>query len=326
MTVRWKAVKRLLPRVRRRAAGLRRRVRRLAAGLRRRVRRLAIGLPRQTIRLVSPMLDRIAAAVAMMPRPSRPTCVYVLLSAGSESVSSRATRTIRAAATARIPVEVHLLDLDPTAVDAQARGLAGIAPEAVARCFWREAAPAGVGAAPRQSTMGLTPGPIPGPVPGTWQTGYFQIGRPVLSIIESGEATFVDHYDMHGRPMQRDEIDSAGALVRIVDLHPVTGLDATYRYLDANGRCWLSVWVTPSGEPGPAQQYWPAPREFPSLRSAQAEWVREQIVGAVRPKIIAIGAAAEDVETLVNRRGAANGASRSRHRTSPGASSRAAAP
>jgi hypothetical protein len=280
------------------------------------VRWLAAGVRRQTIRLVNPMLDRIAAAVAMMPRPSRPTGVYVLLSAGIESVSSRATRTIRAAAAARIPVEVHLLDLAPTAVDARARGLTGMVPEAIVRCFWREAAPGGAGLTPRQPTVGLTPGPIPGPVPGTWRTGYFRTGRPVLSIIESGEATFVDHYDMQGRPIQRDEIDSAGALVRIVDLHPVTGLDATYRYLDANGRCWLSVWVTPSGEPGPAQQHWPTPREFPSVRAAQAEWVSEQIVGAVRPKIIAIGAAAKDVETLVNWRSVTNGGNRSGHRAS----------
>jgi hypothetical protein len=157
MTVRSRTVKWLLPRLRRRAARVRRRVRWLAAGVR-----------RQTIRLVNPMLDRIAAAVAMMPRPSRPTGVYVLLSAGIESVSSRATRTIRAAAAARIPVEVHLLDLAPTAVDARARGLTGMVPEAIVRCFWREAAPGGAGLTPRQPTVGLTPGPIPGPVPGTW--------------------------------------------------------------------------------------------------------------------------------------------------------------
>ncbi len=92
---------------------------------------------------------------------------------------------------------------------------------------------------------------------------------------------------------------------RIVDLHPGTGRAVTHRYLTGDGTCWLSVWVDPEdGTPGRAFQHFPAARAYPSLRAAQADWVRDVISPTSRPLLIAGDGSGEEVLRAVNRIGA----------------------
>jgi hypothetical protein len=240
--------------------------------------------------------------VKMLAGRAQRTGVYVLVSgADAERPSPAFGRGIRAAVEARIPVELLVLDFPPEAAASAAVAQTEIPADIPVRCFWRAEAPGGT--APRHSTAMLTPGPVPKrPCGGMWQTGYFRAGLPVFAVAESGGTTTIDHYGLGGVPLQRHEIDALGRLVRIIDLHPATGRDATHRYWNADGECWLSVWVDPDdGDLGPTQQYRPRPREFPSLRSAQAHWVVEQMARTTRPRVLTTGNAAEEVAKLVTR-------------------------
>ncbi|MGH3516723.1 MAG: hypothetical protein ACRDQ7_04790 [Haloechinothrix sp.] len=256
-------------------------MRKLARRARRRLRRLS---------------GRARLVVSVLTASARRDSLYLLVSGSpADGLSPALVRTVRAAVTVRIPVEVLVLDFVPGGAESVPAEL----PAAVSvRRFWREAAPDGGGAAPRQATAPLPREPVP--VGEEWRTGYYRAGRPVLALRESEGATLVEHYGHAGVPVRRVEIDGRGTLVRIVDLHPATGRDVTHRYLDSDGECWLSVWVDgEDGTLGPTQQHRPHLREFESFRAAQAEWVAEQMARAARRRVVAVGRGAEQVAALV---------------------------
>lgn len=223
---------------------------------------------------------------------------YIVVSGGRKATVVGAARSARVAAGLRVPVELLVLDFSPKVdIDSVLAGL----PETVeVRRFWRDAAPGGGGASPRHAVGSMVPTQVPGPRAGTWRTGYFQEGKPVLSLSEHGPATAVEHYGRAGRPVCRDELDGHGALVRITDLHPDSRTAVTHRYLDSTGECWLSVWIDPAdGSYGRTQQHAPRPREFRSLRAAQADWVGERVAGTTRARVLAAGAVGRAIARMI---------------------------
>lgn len=215
--------------------------------------------------------------------------VWLLLS-GSEPVSPWYARRLRSAAEHRAGAAVLVLDFVP--------GVTGLPASLPARRFWLDAAPGGGGSAPRYSTADCSAGKVAGPDE-SWRNGYYRDGKPVLTITEHGDATIVEEYDGSGEPVRREEIDQDGKLIRLVDLHPADGREVTHRYLNADGECWLSVWVDPErGTLGRTQQHRGDVREFPTLRAAQASWVAGQISGPT-PRILVSGGGAQQVAELV---------------------------
>lgn len=230
---------------------------------------------------------RVVASLVGARIRGRP--VWLLLS-GSEPVSPWYARTLRSAAEHRAGAAVFVLDFVP--------GVTDLPDRLPARRFWLDAAPGGGGSAPRYSTVGCIEGKVGGPDE-TWRNGYYRDGKPVLTITERGGATIVEDYDGFGEPVRREEIDQDGKLIRLVDLHPSDGREVTHRYLNADGECWLSVWVDPEdGRLGRTQRHRGDVREFPTLRAAQAAWVAGQISGPT-PRILVSGRGAEEVAELV---------------------------
>ena len=186
-------------------------------------------------------------------------------------------RSIQAAAAADIPVGLLVLDYDPR-VDAQLRTLLdeGVLPARVAlHRFWRDAV-----------------------VDSAWSAP--------TTVSGTAAGTSVEHFNASGALIRRDEIDHVGQLVRIVDLHPVTGREVTHRYQTGDRACWLSVWVNPEHETlGRTYRHLPRTRAFPSLPAAQADWVRQVISTTSRPVLVAGDRPAEDVIRQVSRVGSA---------------------
>ncbi|SNR76946.1 hypothetical protein SAMN06265360_11856 [Haloechinothrix alba] len=254
------------------------------------VARRAAGRARSTVGLV-----RLCGLVlALRVRRHR---VYVLV-AGAETAPLRtAVRCVRFAAGLRAPAELVVMDYsnDPAAAGALAGAPAGVA----VRLFWRDAAPDGGGATPRYTSgTADAPEPHPGSLERSWDTGYYQAGRPTMAVTERGRTTAVEHYQHGSMPSRRDEIDERGRLVRTVDLHPATGRAVTHRYLDTSGRCWMSVWIDTDGTVGRAQRHRPVATEFPSLRSAQAEWLASLLETERRHTVLAVGADAVSVAEM----------------------------
>jgi hypothetical protein len=168
-------------------------------------------------------------------------------------------RSIQAAAAAEIPVGLLVLDYDPQ-VDAHL-------------CTLREknTLPAGVA------------------VHRFWQNAVVGSGWSAPTTVAGTVAgTRVEHHNASGASIWRDEMDRSGQLVRMVDLHPVTGREVTHRYLTGDRACWLSVWVDPERETlGRTYQHLPRTQAFSSLPAAQANWVRQVISSTSRPVLIA---------------------------------------
>lgn len=243
----------------------------------------------------------ILAATGRMQRRG----VFVVIS-GLPADPEAFVRTIRAAAEENVPVEVLVLDFDPSGeqwpVAHPEPG--GFPSHVVVRRFWRDAVPEAGGSAPRYSTVTLTPAPVPGPAEGQWRTGYLRRGAPVLAIDRVGAGTVVEHTNAAGLPLRREEIDAEGRLVRIVDLHPVTGQPVSHRYIGADGTCWLSVWIDPvSGRPGRTQRHRSPLREFPSYSAAQADWVSRCISITALPTVFVGDHSAERVVAKLKRSG-----------------------
>lgn len=251
--------------------------------------RSARNLRRRLTRNLRRRAGRARVVASLIGARLRGRPVWLLLS-GSEPVSPWYARRLRSAAEHRAGAAVLVLDFVP--------GVTGLPASLPARRFWLDAAPGGGGSAPRYSTAGCTEGKVAGPGEG-WQNGYYRDGKPVLTIIRRGDATIVEEYNSTGEPVRREEIDHDGRLIRIVDLHPADGREVTHRYVNADGECWLSVWVDPEdGTLGPAQQHRGDVREFPTLRAAQAAWVAGLISGPT-PRILVSGRGAQQVAELV---------------------------
>lgn len=239
--------------------------------------------------------ERARLLAMMLTARLRDVPVFLLVS-GTERFSAAMVRRLRVAAGRRAGLQVLVLDFAPHATAAKA-ALAKLPIDLHVKRFWLDAAPGGGGCTPRHSTDGLVRRPVPGPKD-TWHTGYYRDGYPVVGVTEHPGATMVDHYEA-GLPAQRDEIDSSGRVIRIVDLHPDTGHEVTHRYLDSSGDCWLSVWVESDGTLGRTQRHRGKVREFPSFRAAQADWVRELAPGSTPPRLLASGSSAREVVELV---------------------------
>src|SRR5699024_9518892 len=67
------------------------------------------------------------------------------------------------------------------------------------------------------------------PTTGSWWPGRCVAGVPRVAYPD--ERT-VQHYTELGVPLRRDEYDTAGRVVRSVDLHPSTGRPVRHRYFD----------------------------------------------------------------------------------------------
>lgn len=209
----------------------------------------------------------------------RTVCVLI-------AVSGRVSRTsvlcaARLAAAFRVRCPVLVVDQLPTYEDRKAVG--ALLAALPVRRFWHEGASqaggaqAG-GAQPRHDTDGFTAGPVPDPGTGAWVPGYYRDGKPVLAIGHRADAAVVYHYGVNGFPVCRDEWDKRGKLVRIVDLDPAAGHDVRYRYIGADGQCWLSLTVDGmNGTFKQAVRHQPVTVEFPSLQAAQARWVTEEL-------------------------------------------------
>lgn len=224
------------------------------------------------------------------------TPVYLLLS-GSEQLPLPMARRLRSGVGKWAGVQVIVLDFAPQADAKKAK--AQIPEQLGVRRFWLDAAPGGGGCAPRHTTEDLVRLPVPGPNE-TWRTGYYRDGFPVLGVTENRAASMVDHYEA-GLPAWREELDSSGRLIRIVDLHPGTQEEVSHRYLDSAGECWLSVWVEADGTLGRTQRHRGTVREFPTYREAQADWVVELMADATRSRILVSGSAASEVAELTRR-------------------------
>lgn len=192
-------------------------------------------------------------------------------------------RTLQAARLAGADVEVAVLDFKPN-VDVK------IGRRLPVHRFWTDAAPAGGGAPARHSVDGLVPGRVEGPGE-QWLDGWYSDGKPVYAM----SGAVVECYDASGRVARSEQLDADGALVRIVDRYPSTGKATTHRYLDADGRCWLSVWITAKGSFGRTQQHVGDQREYPTMRVAQAQWLRSRVGDA---RLFAGGRAATKVVGL----------------------------
>jgi hypothetical protein len=229
--------------------------------------------------------------------------VVVSPSRADAQTSSALMQSVYNAAATGAPVELLLVDYD---ADLDARFEAalndGEIPGCVVRRFWRDAVPGAGEAKPRHNTAGLVAQPAPGPGVGEWRTAFYQSGVPALAVDESPARSTVEYFGTLGETVRRDEIDATGNLVRIVDVHPVTGQDVTLRYPLGDDSCWLSVWVK-DGSPGSAHQHIPAPREFATLQAVQARWVDEVIAKTARPVVIAANPESFDVVELVGHKG-----------------------
>jgi hypothetical protein len=249
--------------------------------------------------------QRAARVLLIAKGRAQRRALFVVVSAAGprERASSMALiKSIQAAVVARLKVEVLFVDFVPDVDSEFAAELErGRFPAQVTvRRFWRDATPGAGLAKPRHTLAGLVAEPAPKPGSGEWQTAYYRSGIPVLSVDETSAGRTVEYYGPAGEPVRRDEIDAGGRLIRIVDVHPDTGHVVTHRYPMGDDTCWLSVWVDPeSGTLGPAHQHLPAPREFASLRAAQAHWVDEVVSRTARPILIAAELPSQQVLQLV---------------------------
>lgn len=237
-------------------------------------------------------LRRVAKALGR--RLARRTGVYILVShSDTRSIVAAIIDEIEIARRAGIPAEVLVFRFHPASgrPDALTAASASVA----VRYFWIDAAPNGGGARPRHTTRLLVPVPMPTRSRGTRRTCYFSEGKPVLATVENAHCTLVDYYSRNGVVVQRDEIDADGRLVRIIDFDTATGHPAGYRYLDADGRCWLSVSVGPRGGLGGTQQHHPTAREFEAFEVIEAEWVAERVAATPRPLVLATSDVTEEI-------------------------------
>ena len=233
--------------------------------------------------------------------------VVVASAQTGEQASSPLIQSINTAVGAGIHVEVLLVDydadLDAGFVAAVERG--EIPAGVVVRRFWRDAVPGAGLARPRHTTTGFVAEPAPAGRAGEWHTAFYRAGIPVLAVNKtSAAAKTVEFYGRLGQSVRREEIDAGGNLVRIVDVHPDTGQAVTHRYPTGHDTCWLSVWVNPEdGSLGPAFQLLPAPRSFPSLTAAHAQWVDQVVSRTARPVLIAADAPSHEVLRRVQHTG-----------------------
>jgi hypothetical protein len=233
----------------------------------------------------------------MLAQRARGRRVYVLLAGGRKAALSGTVRSVRLTAALRLPAEIYVLDFNRTVEEA----LAALPTKVPVRRFWRDAAPAGGGVMPRSVTVESSAEPVPGNDAGGWRSGYYLAGTPVVAITNEPGSKSVLHYGTHGAPVRREQIDGGGRLVRVVDIHPATGRDVTHRYLNSDGRCWLSVWLDADGRtPGRTLQHHPMPRELASFRAAQAEWIADQGTATSRVRMLVAGHAAEQIPTILN--------------------------
>ncbi|MGH8777043.1 MAG: hypothetical protein ACRDWI_18480 [Jiangellaceae bacterium] len=160
------------------------------------------------------------------------------------------------------------------------------------RYFWRHAAPSGDGGWPVDALRDLPPAAQPVTMPGMpARTTYFVDGLPVARVTDRQRGLVVEHLGPDGAPRRRDDYDERHRLVRMVDVSPETGKVATRRYLDADGTCWLSAWVGPSGRSGPLQVHLPTPTEYASDRDVRARWVTRELHRSAAVLVVAADAA-----------------------------------
>lgn len=239
-----------------------------------------------------------ARMLAALPAAGLTRTPVFLLLPDLHALTPELLRALRLAVRARAPVHLAVLD-----VVAGLDRPAGSIPERVrVHRFWLDAAPGGGGAPPQHSVKGLEQAPLPGE-DDEWLRGYYRDGSPALAVADRAGWTIVEHLASGGRRVRRDEIDPDGRLVRLVDLHPTTAGPVGHRYLDSDGRCWLSVRLDPdSGEAGPAHRHVGELRAFDGMRDCQAEWVAGLLAAAGRSRLVVSGPVAQHVADLARAR------------------------
>lgn len=222
----------------------------------------------------------------------RPGQVVAVVASAAEAarLPSDVRRKVRAAQTIGHAVELYILDFDLNKIP---QGFS----EGAIRRFWIDAAPVATddvthGEPPISSDLSEAPYPLP---VGKWTTGYYDNGQPVLFVTRHPGGERLEHLGAGGQPLQRDEFDQNGRLVRRIDVDPATGRAAVHRYVDSSGRSWLWVAINADGKTGPVWQLHPQIRNYESLAHVQAAWLRQHLGQTDRAAVLAGGATSDSI-------------------------------
>jgi hypothetical protein len=214
---------------------------------------------------------RWVVAKAGLLRPGH-TVALVTSTAEAARLPSDVRRATDAARARGCAVEHYILDFDLDTLPPE------FSKNAILR-FWIDAAPH---AADDVTNHGMSiPGDLseaPYPLPdGGWATGYYKNGQPILFVTQHPGGTRVEHLGPGGQSLQKDEFDRNGRLMRRVDLDPATGKAAMHRYVDSQGKTWLSVRMGAEGRVGPVWKFHPQFRRYDSLADTQVAWLRDHL-------------------------------------------------
>ena len=145
------------------------------------------------------------------------------------------------------------------------------------RYFWREAAPGGGGfakdpVAEAYADRHLVPVRVSSDVLECYRDGMLD---RTIRFDRDQLVQAVTWFDQAHRAIARDNFDIQGNLVFAEHVAPDRGRAIYRRWFDADGRCWLTTWLSRAGSPTRAVRHLPAAVAYDHLGDCIAEWVND---------------------------------------------------
>lgn len=158
------------------------------------------------------------------------------------------------------------------------------------RYLWREVAPGGAGGpvdplAADRHEPGMTA------FSENVKTGelvrFYRDGLLVKTkhFTDDGRIEQIEHHDAARRCVSRAYFEGKGRLVYIDEMNVNTGKPALRRWFDRSGECWLTTWMTASGNPAATLRHGVETVAYDNFGQFVARWVDEVLADAVAPVI-----------------------------------------
>ncbi|MGH8777044.1 MAG: glycosyltransferase [Jiangellaceae bacterium] len=204
-------------------------------------------------------------------------------------ILSRARLLAEQGVKVRILLSAHRLREDVE--EAELRKIWKLPPSVEFRYFWREAPPGGqAGAVAPGATAtresGLTA------FPAAWGDGgtvvrFYRDGLLVKNkfFAPDGVLHRIDRVDPARRTTSREYFDVHGRIVYVDQVNPATNKATLRRFLDRQGGCWLTVWLTAGTTDGAAVVHSSPPVAYEEFGDLFARWADDVLAESRAPVI-----------------------------------------